>query len=294
MSKKIFNNNSNIPCTIAINSIYPSLRNSEKQVADYILQHPEDVLTHPLRGLSVQIGVSEASVIRFCKSIGCSGYSELKLKIAREQGDTTRAEEPQTGLDVFCNTEIAEIPDIIIAQSIRTLEDTLKIFDHVPYEQAIRKLRSADRVILFGVGNSASVANDAMHKFMRIGLLCHVYEDAHMQLMASSNLSEKDVVIGISHSGMTRDTIDAMAAARDAGAFTICITNYGASPITGVSDICLLTASGETTFDSETMASRIAQLAIIDMLYIGLILQDYHGYREKIDHANAVLKGKSY
>jgi len=133
-----------------------------------------------------------------------------------------------------------------------------------------------------------------MHKFMRIGLLCHVYEDAHMQLMASANLSEKDVVIGISHSGMTRDTIDAMAAARARGVFTICITNYGASPITAVSDICLLTASGETSFDSETMASRIAQLTIIDMLYIGLILQDYHGYREKIDRANAALRDKSY
>jgi len=92
MPEKIFNNNANIPCTIAVNSIYPSLRNSEKQAADYILQHPEDVLAHPLRELSIRIGVSEASVIRFCKKIGCSGYSELKLKIAREQGDQTRAE----------------------------------------------------------------------------------------------------------------------------------------------------------------------------------------------------------
>lgn len=249
---------------------------------------------HPLRELSIQIGVSEASVIRFCKRIGCSGYSELKLKIAREQGNQERVDEDQTGLDVFHNTEISAIPDIIIAQNIRALEDTSKIFNLTAYEQAILKLRSAVRVILFGAGNSASVANDAMHKFMRIGFLCHVYEDAHMQLMASSNLSEKDVVIGISHSGMTKDTIDAMVAARNMGAITIFITNYGASPITDVSDICLLTASNETTFDSETMASRIAQLAIIDMLYIGLILQDYHGYRKKIDRANAVLVDKSY
>ena len=111
MSKKVFHNNSNIPCTITINSIYPSLRNSEKQVAEYILKHPEDVLQYSLRELAVQIGVSETSVIRFCKGIGCTGFSELKLKIAREQGTINRTEEFPSGLDVFFNTEINEIPD---------------------------------------------------------------------------------------------------------------------------------------------------------------------------------------
>ena len=107
-------------------------------------------------------------------------------------------------------------------------------------------------------------------------------------------LTSRDAAIGISHSGMTVDTVNALAAARNAGAVTICITNYGASPITEKADIKLLTSSTETDFDSETMSSRIAQLAVIDMLYVGLIMQDYDHRREKIDILNKLLKDKSF
>lgn len=295
MTKMKLTGTAEIPCTISVKSIYPSMRNSEKKVADYVLAHPEDVLSLPLLRLADAVGVSEASVIRFCKNIGYSGYSELKLRVAKELGEHVNDEETQTsGLDIFSESALSAVPKIIISRSIRSLEDTLRIFDTAEYERAVRTLLSADRIVLFGVGNSASVADDAMNKFLKIGLLCNVYSDAHLQMMTATSLGKNDAAIGISHSGMTRDTVDALAAAKKAGASTICITNYGTSRITEVSDIRLLTSSPETSFESETMTSRIAQLAVIDMLYVGMIMQDYPGCRNKIDRLNNVLHDKSY
>ena len=284
-----------VPCSITIRSLMPSMRESERKTADYVLSHPDDVTTLTILQLSQSIGVSEATVIRFCKKIGCAGFSELKLKIAREQGE----KEKQTanrdpGLDIFSSTELDEVPDIIISRSIQSLVDTLKIFDINEYHRAVKAISEAERTVLYGVGNSASVASDAVNKFMRIGLPCFLYDESHLQIMSAANLTSRDAAIGISHSGMTVDTVNALAAARNAGAVTICITNYGASPITEKADIKLLTSSTETDFDSETMSSRIAQLAVIDMLYVGLIMQDYDHRREKIDILNKLLKDKSF
>lgn len=285
----------NVPCSVLIQSIYPSLRNSEQMVADFVLSAPQEVLQLTMLNLSRQIGVSEASVIRFCKRIGYSGYSEFKLMLAKEVGQRgSEGFECDDGIEIYSDSELEEIPQKVISRSIRALEDTLQIFNQREYERAVHVLSSARRVVLFGVGNSASVAEDAATKFLRLGIQCSVADDAHVQMMTAIHLRPGDVAIGISHSGRTKDTVDALKLARESGATTICITNHQASYITEAADIHLLTAATETSFDSETMASRIAQLAIIDMLYIGILLQDFSGFRQKISKMDSMMSDKAY
>lgn len=285
-----------VPCSIKVRSVYPSMTKSEKAVADYVLAAPEAVLDRSLLDLSRDIKVSEASVIRFCRRLGYSGFNELKLQVAIELGEGKKnSYELDRGLDMFENSGLSDIPRLIIDRSIRGLKDTMKIFDDKEYQRAVEALRQAGKVALYGIGNSASVADDAQKKFMRIGVNCSVFGDGHMQIMSAVNLGQGDVAIGISHSGRTKDIIQALKLAKKAGATTICITNYEASFISEVSDIMLLTAAGlENSFDSETMASRIAQLAIIDMLYLGIILDDYKGYRKKLADIDSMMRDKAF
>ncbi len=139
-----------------------------------------------------------------------------------------------------------------------------------------------------------SIAHDAITKFIKLGIRCEVCPDAHIQLMNAANMVKGEVAIGISHSGRTKDTIDALRVAKNRGATTICITNYNASIIAQVSHIKLLTACYETGFYSETMVSRISQLAIIDMLYMGIMLNDYDETTKRISNTNKVLSERAY
>lgn len=292
-----FNDNTidNTACSVIIQSIYPNLRNSERRVADHVLEYAEEVLTRTTLKLANEIGVSEASVIRFCKRMGYAGFSEFKLALAKELGERGRGNfDGGDSLDLYSDSELSEIPHKIISRSIRALEDTLKIFSEEEYERAVAALCKAKRVVLYGVGNSASVAHDAANKFLRLGIQCSVMSDAHSQIISAVHLKPGDVAIGISHSGRTRDTVDALRRARESGATTICVTNHEASCITEAADIRLLTAAMETSYESETMASRIAQLAVIDMLYIGIVMQDFGGYKKKIAAMDDALRDKAY
>lgn len=282
------------PCTVIIQSIYPKMRKSEQAVAGYVLSNPNEALGKTLHNLAAEVDVSETSVIRFCKQMGYSGYSEFKLMLAKEIGE--RGGRPigkDEGLEIYSDSELSEIPQKIIARSIRALEDTLSIFSEAEYAKAVKALSEAPNIYIFGVGNSASVAEDAANKFIRLGLHCHAVADTHMQIMSAIHLQPGDVAIGISHSGRTKDTIQALTTAKETGATTICITNHEASHITEFADIRLLTAAMETSYESETMASRIAQLAIIDMLYVGIILGDFTMYQHNLARLDRALSDKA-
>jgi RpiR family transcriptional regulator, carbohydrate utilization regulator len=264
-------------------------------VADYMLSNAGDVLSKSLIVLSSEINVSEASIMRFCKQLGYSGFSELKLMLAMELGERAKLDISEA-YDIHISKEdkYEDIPGKVTARTIKALEDTLKGFDITEYMKAIEAIASARRVQVFGVGNSSSIAHDILNKFIRLGIDCSMFFDTHIQLSSAANLGKGDVVIGISHSGRTKDTIDVLREAKNRGVVTICITNYNASQIIEVSDIKLLVAGYETGYFSETMVSRISQLAVVDMLYMGLLLHDYDRSTERIHEINKILADRAY
>ena len=152
-----------------------------------------------------------------------------------------------------------------------SLEKTKKSINKTALENCCNTLLKANKILIFGLGNSASVAIDASHKMLRLGLNAHAFTDNHMQSIASAHTDENSVVIGISHSGSSKDIIQSLQTAKDNGATTIAITNIGKTPIDKVSDLILNTVSDETNYRILGLSSRIAQLALIDAVYSYLV-----------------------
>lgn len=259
------------PSVINIQSKMKLLTGSERKVADYILENYMKVLDCTVTELAEKAGVSDATVVRFCRSAGYKGYQELKINLAQD------AIVPYKHLNNALEEQ--DTPEQIVAKVIRsemnTLEETIHILDMEDMERAAKAIKNAERIVFFGSGGSIMVAHDAMHKFLKIGIRCIVEEDADVQAMESGLLGEGDVAIGISHSGTNKGVIDCLKNANANGATTIGLTTYGKSPMQKICDHVLMTSTKETVFKSESVTARVAQLAVIDSLVAIISFMDY-------------------
>lgn len=238
----------------------------ERRIANTLLQDPKAVLPLSISQFADLTDSGAATVVRFVKKIGFSGYQSFKIALAQELSNIS--DEPkQISRDDSCYDMFSKrIADIRIA-----LERTREVLDAEVMEEIAVRLMYAGRILIFGLGNSAPIAMDAQHKFMRLGLDATAIYDNHMQALCASHTNKQCVVIGISHSGASRDIVESLRLAHSMGAFTVGITNYNASPITEVADLCLFTRSDETVHSILAMSSRIAQLTIFDALYTYMI-----------------------
>ncbi|MBE5040739.1 MurR/RpiR family transcriptional regulator [Oscillospiraceae bacterium DSM 107454] len=254
--------------SLNIQVLYKEMGKTEKRIADWILAHPGKIISLSIVELAEQCGCSEATIVRFSKRLGLSGYQELKISLAAESGTETVSTSITAGDSAFT------IYEKVCNDIYCSLELTKKSLDQEKFSLAAQTICHSDKIVLFGLGNSASVALDASHKFMRTGLNAVAYSDNHMQVIAASHLKENDTAIAVSHSGSSKDIVDALKIAKDHGARTIAITNHGKSPLLKYTDIPLFTSSAETQYNILALNSRIAQLAIIDTLYFYVV---YHG-----------------
>lgn len=286
-----------LSCIELIKRQYAKLSKSEKLVADYVLATGHDITKLSLAETARHALVSEPTVVRFTKAIGLSGYSELKMLIMKDWGKETveEAHNPVLlDLHISPDDRIEDLPEKITNITIKGLQDSLKIFDAEAFKNAIILLLNAERIDVFGVGNSGSIALDFVSKLARIGLDARYFADNHLEQLSCLSLSEKDVAIAISHSGSTIDAVDTLRIAKESGAQTIALTNYKASAISKYADIELLTGDFETTFYSETMVSRTSLLAFVDMLYMGLLVSNYEEFTSRLEKVNELVKGKNY
>ena len=275
---------------VRIKSLYSEMGNSERRIADWITQNFQEIIGFSISELANRCGCGEATIVRFSRRLGLSGYQELKLKIAQESANTASGgvigiETGDSCYEIFTK----RINDIAIA-----LENTRSVLDPKEIEKAACTIKDARRIVIFGLGNSASIAVDAQHKFLRAGLDAIAYCDNHMQAIAASHLHIGDVAIGVSHSGASIDVVDALKTARETGATTICITNFGKSPINEYSDIDLNTRSDETKYSILAMSSRIAQLAIFDAIYTYIVMHSNKAAVRAIKDAETALHSKKY
>ncbi|MDF2986422.1 MAG: RpiR4 [Eubacterium sp.] len=256
-------------CLLKIRSLYSSFSKIEKKIADYIFLHEIEIIYMSITEFSENCEVSETSIVRFCRKINLKGYQEFKLVLARE------CVNPQENLHekIHGDDNIEEIINKITVANIEAIKNTSKILSTAAMEKAINAILAADRIDIYGVGASAFTAGDAKYKFMRIGIKCESFSDPHLQNMSAVNLDAKSVAIGISFSGSTKDTVDSLALAKKAGAFTIAITNYEKSPITKYANAILLTSAEETPLRSGALTSKIAQLQVLDIFYTAVAIK---------------------
>jgi len=260
-------NNGNV--ILKIRSIYNSLTKAEKKVADYVLENVPEVIYLSITELAEKCGTGETTIVRFCRRIGLSGFQEFKLNIAKEIA------EPETSIheNISFNDPLEVLVQKITTENTLALSNTVKLLSLSELEKAVDAIINARKIQFYGVGASGYTALDAKYKFMRLGLNVDANLDAHIQAISAVSLTEKDVAVGISFSGSTKDTVETCKLAKEAGAKVIAITNYARSPITSVADIVLLTSAKETPLRSGALTSKIAQLHILDILYTAVAVR---------------------
>ena len=274
--------------SLKIKMLYNTLGNAEKKIADWIFQNPGKIISLSIVELAEQCKCSEATIVRFSRKIGLEGYQDLKISLASESRTTSAS------TDISANDAPISIFDKVCNEIYCSLELTKKALDPDALNDASSSICNAKKIAIFGLGNSASVALDASHKFIRAGLNATAYSDNHMQVIAASHLVKDDVAIAISHSGSSKDIIDALKIAKEHSAMTIAITNLGKSPINKYADIVLNTASTETEYRILALNSRIAQLAIIDTLYYYVVYNLSDKAVDSINETERSLMSKKY
>lgn len=255
---------------VSLQAILEELKPSEQKVAQYILAHPEEVVKLSVQKLAELSGVSEATIIRLARSLNMKGYQELKLRIA---GDLNKQGTNNLGSyqEIMMEGSIESIMQAVSWNNIQSIQDTMSVLSSDEVKRAADALSQARKIDVYGVGASAVIAADIKQKFSRINLWCEAYADFHAQLTSAVNLTEQDVVIGISYSGQTEDIIQSLTEARQQGATIITLTKFGPTPVAELADIRLFTSSVEKSIRSGAMASRIAQLNVIDILFITMV-----------------------
>lgn len=271
-----------------IKMLYNEMGKAERQIADWIENNPGKIISLSIVELAEQCKCSEATIVRFSKRLGLSGYQELKISLAQEGGKT------HVSTNITKEDNAYEIYEKVCNDIYLSLEKTKKSLNCSLMNEAAKKICNAKKIVIFGLGNSASVAIDVSHKFLRAGLNAVAYTDNHMQVIAASHLTKNDLAIGISHSGSSKDIVEALKIAKEHGASTITITNKGKSPILKYTDIVLSTSSDETEYNILALNSRIAQLAIVDALYFYVVLNRSSKSIESIKETEHSLLSKKY
>ncbi|MDA5560832.1 MurR/RpiR family transcriptional regulator [Exiguobacterium sp. MMG028] len=255
--------------TARIRGAYSTLSKKEQRIADYILKQPEQIIHHTINQVADDLDVAESTVFRFCQRVGFKGYQALKIALASD----VVAPLQDIHEDITEKDTVLEIAEKIFSTNGKTIESTRQILEGTSLEKTVELFLGARRIEFFGSGGSAVVALDAYHKFVRSGLQVSAMLESHMQLMSASQLTTDDVAVVISHSGASKETLDIAKLLKEKGVPTVAITNYAKSPLSKIADVSLYTVSQETAFRSEALASRIAELSLIDALFTAVMMR---------------------
>ncbi|MCM3756264.1 MurR/RpiR family transcriptional regulator [Sporosarcina aquimarina] len=244
---------------------------TELRIAEYILNHAELIPTMTTKELAAKTDVSEASVVRFTKSVGIASFKAFKILMAQELATT---EEYITDFSITQKKDSPyELFQKVVHVNRGAIDLLLASIEKKELEKAVKAFQSAHRILFYGVGGSAIAAMDAQFKFSKLGYQVEYHADFHYMLSVIPFLSENDVFVAISMSGETKDVIELARFAKKQGATLIGITNLNKSPLSKESDIQLATPNVEKDFRVGSITSRMTQLTIIDSLYISLVNQ---------------------
>lgn len=258
---------------VTIRSLLPNLAPAERRVAEAALNDPPGTASSTISELARQCSTSETTVLRFCRAIGLDGYPALRLALAAAGAQATASQHYASG-QILPGASVEEVVQAVSSADMQAVSETAAQLDHSVVELVAKALYEAPRIDIYGVGASGYVAQDFQQKLHRIGRVAFAWTDPHAARASAALLGPNDVALAMSHTGTTADTIEWLAQARAAGARTVAITNYPRSPITAEAELVITTAARETTFRSGAMASRIAQLTLVDILFVLVAQED--------------------
>ncbi|MEH6992846.1 MurR/RpiR family transcriptional regulator [Neobacillus drentensis] len=260
---------------------------SERKIAQFILENPQSILNSTVNDIGAQAKTSGAAVIRLCKSLGLNGFQDLKVRIA---GDLVKPAE-QGYRDIEPDESYFSIVQKTTSNSIQSIRDSAEMINYEELERAVQTLLSAQNVHFFGIGASNIIAKDAQQKFLRIQKNATAFTDTHLVATLIANAKEDDVVFAISHSGETAEVIKVISLAKERGVKTISLTKYGQSSVASLADIKLFTSYlGEAAFRSAATSSRLAQLYMMDIMFLSMATAQYEQTVQAIDQTREAIQ----
>lgn len=249
---------------VIIKSLYDSLSQTQRRLADYILDHGDEIAflsVHELAGLA---GVSVASISRFARTIGYQSFKDFKTQLGKDSLSSFEA----IYQAITPSDSDEDIIEKVFLGNIKSLEETLNILNRDDLVRAARVLSRSERMVFLGIGSSGNIAHDAALRFAQLDIQAEAYSDSYQMFIQALRMKKRDVAFGISHSGRSRVTVEALELASGNGATTIGMSNYLKSPLHEKSDVFLCTSFPESRVEAAALSSLIAQMCLIDALYL--------------------------
>lgn len=278
-----------------IKNSFPKLRKSEQKAAEYMLSHTQEMETISLEELSKRAGISQPTILRMLKAVGYHGFREAKIAFVEERTKNESSQETYDNLNMQIQKgdRIEDVPTKVIRNTIHLLEDSLQAISANSLKKTVEAIEQAKRVCIFSVENSNTTASDFVTKLLYLGIHCEFYHDYYLQSICAGQLTKEDVAIGISYTGTSKNTVDMLAKAKQAGATTIAITNYTDTPLVAHADIVILTSNRQLLFGNDIF-SRTIHLAVVDMIYMGLLLHDYDRFSKQLEKSGEMIAERKY
>lgn len=244
------------------------LRGAERRLAEMILVSPGDMKGLSIADLAMRARVSASTVNRLSRQLGYSGYRELKLALVEEMAPVQR--DPKFHSEVRTDDPTADLVAKVFGQNAHALRVARDALNLSAFDEVVRILSEARSVELVGVGSSLPVAMDLYYRLVRTGVPARCQVDAHMQAVSAALLGPGDAVFAVSYSGATRDTLDAVRVAKQAGATVVCLTCFNSTPLAACCDVSLVVPTKRVRWLHETIAARLIQYAVADALCVAL------------------------
>lgn len=259
-----------------------------QRIGNYILEQPDKVIFHTVTELAEASGSSEGSVIRFAHTAGYSGFQEFKLSLALDLA----ASGPVTNSYDGANSGLDDLIGPVAKNAVIAIEETTHLYEPETVREVAARILAADNVDVYGVGASNIIAQFFAYKFIRLGLRAEAFQDPHMATMSAANLDAKSVAIGVSSSGSTIDTLTALGAAKDAGAFTVAVTNRLSSPLSKLAAKSLVASPPESPLTGGNTYAKISQLLVLELLFTAM-MQKQGGHHRAVERTAKAVVDKS-
>ena len=270
-----------------LRSSLPHLTPALRRIASFVHERPDVVVFQTVTELAASSASSEGSVIRFCQEMGYRGLQDFKLALAVDLAATA----PVLSTPAV-PTNTRELKERAVQEMVAGLEETGRLLDDDAIDLAAARILAAEQIDIYGVGASGMAAQYLDLKLMRLGLRCKSYVDPHLAAIGAVALRPDTVAIGVSNSGSSKDTIEAIDTARAAGAFVIAVVNRQLSPLEKRADCVLLGSSSESQLSGGAAMSKASQMLVFEVLFNALIARDRRSL-ERIRATAAGVVGKS-
>ena len=274
-----------------LSRIYYELSASEKKIGDYVLSHQSKAQTMSISDLAEASDVSEATVTRFCRKLGCKGYNDFRIAAAKNSASREKHTNPLSGA-VMNDDPFSEVCRKLYDADVSAMTQTLELVKPEQYILAADILEKANKVVCMGQGGSMILAEECAHLFSTTSGKYSAVSDSHYQIVTAATMEENDVLLFFSYSGATKDMMDTLRLAKKRNGKVILVTHFPNSPGAMYADVILQCGADESPLQSGSVGARIAQLYLMDILFSEVCRRNLDACRERRSVIADALAGK--